>query len=713
MNKSILNVAFLCFSLFSITFAYNQCSEQLNIFKNSLWNNEIIGNSNISITGDKCIANYIGGVDPYTAQRTSTSISKLSDIGGYEFRFTFKPTYRSDFGPCVLPFVLTSTDFDPMNIYHNMYGFGFVWSSIANNTSNIFGVWTKDSLTTKVTTVTQPNGDSFDPQIGTTFYISIERRSKVSGRLRIFSDSTYTNLIASTCFDIPETLKDLSFIQVSNGSTGGSARLADFEISNLNQYCSLSETASINASKAEIIVGQKTTLTAVTSVLNPQYRWYNVSNLTEPISTDSSFEVSPLSTTDYYLEITSQVDCIKLARIKQTIHVDTNQCHEQLNIIKNSTWSAEINSNSSIEISGDLCVAKYIGGVTPYSPERISTTIKKLSDIGGYEYRFKFKPVYRSDFGPSVVPFVLTSSDFDPMSIYHNMYGIGFIWSSIANNTSNIFGVWTKDSLTTKVTTVTQPNGDKFDPQLGENFYISLERRSQVSGRIRIYSDSNYMNLIASSCFDIPKTIKDLSYIQIGNASTGGTARLADFEVSNMNKYCIPTETASIIASKTEIFVGQKTTLSAVTSVINPQFNWYNSLNPTESIGTESSIDVSPQSTNEYYLVVSSTQDCIKLPIVNQTIYVDTSRLDVSSIGINESFFEIYPNPNNGEFKINTHGVAGEIQVLDILGKTIKTIEIKAFQQAIDIQLDLVSQGTYVVNFKTNLITTNKKVLIE
>ena len=73
----------------------------------------------------------------------------------------------------------------------------------------------------------------------------------------------------------------------------------------------------------------------------------------------------------------------------------------------------------------------------------------------------------------------------------------------------------------------------------------------------------------------------------------------------------------------------------------------------------------------------------------------------------------IYPNPNNGEFKINIDNASinlAEVQVFDIYGRLIFSNSISEKQSSID--LTKYSSGVYTVKISANNLSTTKKVII-
>lgn len=97
---------------------------------------------------------------------------------------------------------------------------------------------------------------------------------------------------------------------------------------------------------------------------------------------------------------------------------------------------------------------------------------------------------------------------------------------------------------------------------------------------------------------------------------------------------------------------------------------------------------------------------------------VDTSQiLIVNHVGINnlntEKSFKIYPNPNTGNFTIEIENPSKDasIEIFNLMGKLIKTVETSSSKSIYEIDLNS-ADGIYLVKVKNNGVVWNKKVLV-
>ncbi len=131
--------------------------------------------------------------------------------------------------------------------------------------------------------------------------------------------------------------------------------------------------------------------------------------------------------------------------------------------------------------------------------------------------------------------------------------------------------------------------------------------------------------------------------------------------------------TVAAVSSSSLICTGSSATLSATGA---SSYNW----NPGSLSGT--SVVVSPTINTTYTVVGSNVAGCINTRTVSITVSACT--------GINETqttngTINIYPNPNNGEFTLIVPE-EGIYMIVNSIGQTIETIEVKENAQTISIQ---------------------------
>ena len=122
------------------------------------------------------------------------------------------------------------------------------------------------------------------------------------------------------------------------------------------------------------------------------------------------------------------------------------------------------------------------------------------------------------------------------------------------------------------------------------------------------------------------------------------------------------------------------------------------------------SLDVSTPIADIYELTLILTPEtrAEKKTVLKVTDYIDTSIFtDIEEIKSDD--ISIYPNPTNGLVKIQTE-TNSTIEVINITGKTIKTV--KATSQKTEIDLSQENKGIYFVKvFTSNGVRTQKLIL--
>ncbi|MBL4703550.1 MAG: T9SS type A sorting domain-containing protein, partial [Flavobacteriales bacterium] len=89
----------------------------------------------------------------------------------------------------------------------------------------------------------------------------------------------------------------------------------------------------------------------------------------------------------------------------------------------------------------------------------------------------------------------------------------------------------------------------------------------------------------------------------------------------------------------------------------------------------------------------------------------------LNNINNNISHLKVYPNPSNGDFKIELNFIQSEtatIEVLDITGKLLFRRIIQGNGIMLEtVRLNYLNAGVYVLNVKTNSGIISQKILIK
>lgn len=241
----------------------------------------------------------------------------------------------------------------------------------------------------------------------------------------------------------------------------------------------------------------------------------------------------------------------------------------------------------------------------------------------------------------------------------------------------------------------------------GNNMYLIQTLASPVAGRyIVLKTDLDALNYLCFQNFTVPKTFVNLASFSITLNTTTVNCNLG-FEnpifqplTVTSSQTCINNCAAPGAPSNNTpsvnltICANNSTTLTASGS---GTINWYTSPSSTTAVGSGSAFVTPTLSTGTYTYyaeAVTCTTSVNRTPIViNVSACTGINELDVLS------FTRIYPNPNNGSFKISlSENVT--IEVLDAFGKTIHSELLPIGESTVDVR-DLY-QGIYFVKVKSN-----------
>ncbi len=186
-----------------------------------------------------------------------------------------------------------------------------------------------------------------------------------------------------------------------------------------------------------------------------------------------------------------------------------------------------------------------------------------------------------------------------------------------------------------------------------------------------------------SSGFSIvtPNTAGVQTYTVVGTNSTGCVSLPA---ISSLTVNALPNVTA--ISTRTTICRNESTTLTASGAV---SYSW-------NTGPTTAAIVVSPQNNTTYTVNGIDANNCGKKASVNVVVSL--------CLGVNETttnqtqLVSVFPNPSNGEFTLNANENT-EVQIYDIQGKLIKTVNVTEGSHKID--LSAYAAGEYILKANT------------
>ena len=71
----------------------------------------------------------------------------------------------------------------------------------------------------------------------------------------------------------------------------------------------------------------------------------------------------------------------------------------------------------------------------------------------------------------------------------------------------------------------------------------------------------------------------------------------------------------------------------------------------------------------------------------------------VNEIVVEDNVFSAYPNPTTGVINFDSKGIAGSIQIYDLRGQLIATMNVKKDQALVRFDANALSSGIYLASF--------------
>ena len=101
--------------------------------------------------------------------------------------------------------------------------------------------------------------------------------------------------------------------------------------------------------------------------------------------------------------------------------------------------------------------------------------------------------------------------------------------------------------------------------------------------------------------------------------------------------------------------------------------------------------------------------------MINVNVIPPTLPTEIFVNSTSQNDFEIYPNPNNGNFEVelkNGSNVNAKITIYNIVGKLIYENDVNDTTLIKSIKLNNVPNGIYFVKLKSNTVNFTKKIIV-
>jgi hypothetical protein len=303
----------------------------------------------------------------------------------------------------------------------------------------------------------------------------------------------------------------------------------------------------------------------------------------------------------------------------------------------------------------------------------------KIDDIGIWSRALTECEIKKLYFSPSFSATASTPSICSGQSLTLTASGVAnYIWSSGANTASTVVNPTTSIIYTVTTTYTTGCSDSKTISVLVDNPTITVNSGAICNGQsfTVIPTGANTYTIQGGTFVKTPSVTS--TYTVVGTSTAGCVSQTAAISTITVN------QNPTITVNNSTICVGETTTLSA--SGANT-YTWSTNANTP-------SILVSPSVTANYS-VSGSSNNCTS----TQTLQVLVSPCTGISEFQKPILLSVYPNPNNGEFIIQTE-VDMQIDILDQMGRLVKIIEAKTGKNTY--VFDNLTEGLYLLKGRAN-----------
>jgi hypothetical protein len=221
-----------------------------------------------------------------------------------------------------------------------------------------------------------------------------------------------------------------------------------------------------------------------------------------------------------------------------------------------------------------------------------------------------------------------------------------------------------------------------------------------------------YVNTTPADGDQVTVTLTSNATCATTNTANGNTITL------HVNPTTIPMATITATPG-TSVVEGATITFSSITNLLNPVYQWRKNGIPVGSGGSGASYMTNNLATNDTItLLISSPSDsCVKPNSVVSNGLVIKITTGINEIN-NNAGINLYPNPNNGTFKLSgilaNNNKPAQIDVVNTLGAVVYSSTVSTVDNRIEAELNLghVAPGLYMVRITSEGATSTLRCTI-
>jgi gliding motility-associated-like protein len=330
----------------------------------------------------------------------------------------------------------------------------------------------------------------------------------------------------------------------------------------------------IDAKSISICAGDPATLSATSTITGATFIWYADAQLTNKLHTGSTLDVSPMTTTTYYVTLQGTGVCENAPGDAKAVTVTVNP----------SAKASDIEAAGAAICAGD------------------QATLSASSTIPGAVFTWYSDAQLTHKLGTGAT---LDVSPMTTTTYYVSVQGTG-----VCENAPG-------DAKAVTVTVNPSAKASDIDASglvLCAGDQATLSASSTIPGAVFTwYSDAQLTHKLGTGAtLDVSPMTSTTYYVTVQGT---GVCENAPGDAKAVTVTVNPSAKASDIdAAGATICVGGQATLSATSTIPGAVFTWYSDAQLTHKLGTGATLDVSPTVNTTYYVTVQGTGVCENAP---------------------------------------------------------------------------------------------------
>ncbi|MBJ2127288.1 S-layer family protein, partial [Flavobacterium sp. IB48] len=350
----------------------------------------------------------------------------------------------------------------------------------------------------------------------------------------------------------------------------------------------------LTANDRTICNGSSVSLTASSSnVVSPVFRWYADQTSTTVLNTGPSYNVSPITTTTYYVSVSGTGMCENLPNFRKAVSANVNPLGQ----------ASDITALDAITCPGQT-VALTASSATVTSP------------------------IFRWYADQTTTIALSTGASYSPSPTVTTTYYVSVSGTGVCENAPN-----TRKAVTISMNPLaTAADINTTDQTICTGDAALLIATSAIDSPVFIWYESQTSTnpLFVGDYYDPTPTVTTTYYVSVRGTN------ICDNAINTRKAVTVTVNSlglaSDITAADATICSGSSASLTASSATVTtPVFRWYADQTTTTVLSTGASYSPSPTVTTSYYLSVSGDEVCENLPNTRKAVTVTVNSLGLAS----------------------------------------------------------------------------------